>query len=78
VTTDYWDPKIRLSETTIADGLAWRISSREDIEELIRLGREAGFTLVHDDPIPPCQEPCVTWQGQRFTFALSVFRRSPD
>lgn len=78
VTTDYWDPKIRLSENTSADGLPWRISGREDIEEFIRLGREAGFTLVQEDPIPPCQEPCVTWQGQRYTFALSVFRRSAD
>jgi SAM-dependent methyltransferase len=78
VTTDYWEPKIRLADGMIADGLAWRISGREDIEELIQLAREAGFTLVEDNPIPACQEPCVTWQGQRYTFALSVFKRSAD
>ncbi len=75
VTTDYWEPKITLPPSAVADGLPWKISCKADVEELVRLGKAAGFSLLQDDPIPPCGEPCVSWSNQRYTFVLLIFRR---
>jgi len=77
VTTDYWDPKNRAATSAQAFGFPWEILCRSQIESFVSLARSKGLTLFHDEPIPPCAERPVSWNGQEYTFIAMAFRKLP-
>lgn len=73
VTADYWGERIDMGATTGEFNLPWEILAREDVEELVELGRRYGLRLKEDTGVPKCGNRCILWQGKKFTFVGVVF-----
>jgi SAM-dependent methyltransferase len=76
VTTDYWAEKIPTGAR--AFGLSWRIFSKDEIADLIRVAGQHGFRLAEPGEIPPCGDRPIHWNGADYTFIALLFRRSTD
>lgn len=68
VTTDYWQDKILIDSSIKPFGLSWNIFSSADIQTLITLAQQQGFTLESHPEIPTCQTRTVDWYGKQYTF----------
>lgn len=76
LTTDYWEDKIAVDAT--AFNLPWRIFSKAEIEELIRIGAAEGFALTEPGAIPPCAGRPIHWLERDYTFIALQFRKAGE
>ncbi len=73
VTADYWQTPIDTSDVEKQFRLPWKILSRQDIEKMVLIAGQKGLKPAGNEHIPPCAEPCVTWNGKDFTFIALEF-----
>lgn len=76
MTTDYWQDKIEVSSTLRAFKRPWKIFSRTDIEELLAISKDTGFSPYKDTNIPDCENRCVVWNEREFTFINVILKKS--
>ncbi|MBD1827833.1 methyltransferase domain-containing protein [Microcoleus vaginatus GB1-A2] len=74
LTTDYWAEKQDVGEINPL-GLPWKVFSEADIEELINIAQDYGFSLNEDINIPSCSEQTIIWQGIEYTFIALIFKK---
>lgn len=73
LTTDYWEPKISTDQLKIY-GLKWNIFSKKELENLVRLSEEYGFSSSDHD-FPSVGETFVHWKGKNYTFASVTLKK---
>lgn len=74
LTTDYWAEKQDVGEINPL-GLPWKVFSGTDIQELINIAQDYGFSLNEDINIPSCSEQTIIWQGIEYTFIALIFKK---
>jgi predicted O-linked N-acetylglucosamine transferase (SPINDLY family)/SAM-dependent methyltransferase len=74
LTTDYWGEKQDVGEINPL-GLPWQVFSEADIQELIDIAQDYGFSLNEDINIPSCSERTIIWQGIEYTFIALIFKK---
>jgi ubiquinone/menaquinone biosynthesis C-methylase UbiE len=74
LTADYWEPKINTDSTRLY-GLAWNIFSRKELENLVSLAEQNGFS-VSDQDIPSVTQPFVHWLDKKYTFASVTLKKN--
>lgn len=74
LTTDYWAEKQDVGEINPL-GLPWKVFSEADIQELINIAQDYGFSLNEDINIPRCSEQTIIWQGIEYTFIALMFKK---
>jgi SAM-dependent methyltransferase len=77
ITTDYWEDKIHIKQIDRPFNLAWNIFCRKEIEYIIGLAAKQGFfSYKEENPvIPVCQDKCISWNSQEYTFLAMVFKK---
>lgn len=75
ITTDYWEDEIHIDDTNRPLGLPWKIYSKKDIENFVKLSHDFGFSLYKDVPIPNCADRCVIWNNQEYTFLSIILKK---
>ena len=78
ITTDYWQDKITPTHTVKEFNLPWNVFSKTEIENLLTLAAQHGFSLYEQSPIPPCSEKCVVWNGLEFSFICLVLKKKQE
>src|ERR1041384_1634629 len=61
LTTDYWEESIKTGNSIEAFGLPWKIFSRGEIEEIIKMAQHIGLNLESKIEVPACSEKTVFW-----------------
>ena len=74
LTTDYWGEKQDVGEINPL-GLPWKVFSEADIQDLINVAQDYGFSLNEDINIPSCSERTIIWQGIEYTFIALIFKK---
>ncbi len=74
LTTDYWAEKQDVGKINPL-GLPWKVFSEADIQELINIAQDYGFSLNEDINIPSCSEQTIIWQGIEYTFIALIFKK---
>jgi SAM-dependent methyltransferase len=75
VTTDYWEDEIDVRPGTRPFGLPWTPFSKAGITRLIQQAGAAGLSLLVEEPVPPCGDRCISWNGCEYTFICVVLKR---
>ncbi|HAP67324.1 MAG TPA: hypothetical protein DCQ99_05930 [Nitrospinae bacterium] len=75
ITTDYWEEDIKVNHDNKPFDLPWKIFSKKDIEQFIKLSYDYGFSLYKDSFIPECRDRCVLWNNQEYTFLCMVLKK---
>lgn len=75
ITTDYWEDEIESYNKHNPYDLPWKIYSKKDIEDFVRLLKHHGFVPYLDEEIPGCSDRCIVWNEQEFTFLNLVFKK---
>lgn len=74
VSTDYWEPKICVSDLLRPFGLSWKIFSKKEIISLINLAEKFDLILENYE-IPPVNKKVVFGHGKYYTFISCVFKK---
>lgn len=75
ITTDYWEEEIRVAQDNKPFGQTWRIFSKKDAENIISTAYKYGFSLFGNSSMPACQDKCIVWNEQEYTFLAIVFKK---
>jgi len=71
--TDYWYHNLPTDQIT-AYGYPMKVFTPSEIKQGLYIAFQYGFKKI-DATIPDCVDPCVTWNGFRFTFLLFVLQK---
>ncbi len=75
ITTDYWEEKINVNNKTLPFGLDWKIFSKAEIESLVKLAKDIGFSLYNESSVFSCQDKPIYWNNSEYTFIAIVLEK---
>jgi SAM-dependent methyltransferase len=75
VTTDYWQERIRVSESFRAYGQRWEIACCDDIAQFLKSAAAVGLSPRSGCEIPACSQRTVHWGDADYTFIAMIFRK---